>query len=147
MHQGQNNKGFLLVSPRAKSSATTTTANFDTLGAASADIEFAFSSAINTNAVGPTISVLDSDDTTASNFVTVIANRTAESIVNAKLLRYSIPRLRKRYLRVSITTPAATNDDCTITAIGHLYRLGEGPGSTTELVGTTNDAAVIVSGL
>ncbi len=121
--------------------SATVTANFDTQGAAYASIRIALASEINTNAIGPTLSVLESDDTVVTNFATIVADRTAEAIVTAKVVTYHVDmRGRKRFLRLSVTTGVTTNDDVTFGAVGTLTRLGDTPGALTNMA----DAAVIV---
>jgi hypothetical protein len=123
----------LLLAPQAMTNSATVTANFDTLGADYATIRVAFATELNTNAVGPTLSLLQSDDTVATNFATVVANRTAEDLTSAKEVTYGIDmRGKKRYLRLSVSTATATNDNVTVSAIGTLSRMSEGPAGTTD---------------
>src|SRR5688500_18147510 len=106
----------LLLAPAAQTSAATRTANLDTQGGGYAQIRVHFASEINTSAVGPTISLLESDDTAVTNFATFNSDlhRTAEDITAAKELVYKLDLPgRKRYLRLSVTTATATNDDFT----------------------------------
>jgi hypothetical protein len=53
----------LLIAPQAMTNSATVTANIDTIGSSYATIRVALASEINTNAVGPTLSLLQSDDT------------------------------------------------------------------------------------
>lgn len=123
----------LLVAPQAMTNSATVTANLDCSGAAYATIRIALASEINTNAVGPTLSLLESDDTVATNFATVTANRTAEDITTAKEVTYGVDlRGRKRYLRLSVTTATATNDDVTLASVATLSRKTEGPAGTSS---------------
>ena len=113
--------------------SATVTANIDTLGSSYATIRVALASEINTNAVGPTLSLLQSDDTVASNFATVVANRTAEDITTAKEVTYGIDlRGKKRYLRLSVTTATTTNDNVTLASITTLSELEQRPNGTTD---------------
>lgn len=129
----------LLIAPKTMTNSATTTANLDTRGASYADIIISLASAINTNAVGPTLSLSESDDTVVTNFATVTANRTAESITAAKQITYGIDlRGRKRYLRLSVTTATATNDNITVAATARLSRKSQQP------AGTTNAGDVVV---
>ena len=122
----------LLVAPQAMTNSATVTANLDTLGANYATIRVALASEINTNGVGPTLSLLQSDDTVVTNFATVVADRSAEAIVAAKEVTYGVDlRGKKRYLRLSVTTATATNDDVTFAAIATLSRKDESPAGTT----------------
>ena len=123
----------LLIAPQAMTNSATVTANIDTLGSSYATIRVALASEINTNAVGPTLSLLQSDDTVASNFATVVANRTAEDITTAKEVTYGIDlRGKKRYLRLSVTTATTTNDDVTLASITTLSELEQRPNGTTD---------------
>jgi hypothetical protein len=125
----------LLLAPQAMTNSATVTANFDTLGASYATIRVAFAAEVNTNAVGPTLSLLQSDDTVATNFATVVANRTNEDLTSAKEVTYGIDmRGKKRYLRLSVTTATTTNDNVTVSAIGTLSRQGEESGSGDVVV-------------
>ena len=129
----------LLIAPQAVTSSATVTANLDCLSADYATIRIAFASEINTNAVGPTLSLLTSDDTVVTNFATVTANRTAEAIVAAKEVTYGVDlRGLKRYLRLSVATATATNDDVTVAAVATLGRKDIGP------AGTSNAGDVVV---
>lgn len=126
-------KDSLVIAPRAMTNSATVTANLDTLGADYATIRVALASEINTNAVGPTLSLLESDDTVVTNFATVTANRTAEDITSAKEVTYGVDlRGRKRYLRLSVSTATSTNDNVTVAAIGTLSRMKEQPAGTTD---------------
>ena len=123
----------LVLSPRAVTNGATATANFDTLGASYATIRLAFAAELNTNGVGPTLSLLQSDDTVVTNFATVVANRTLEDLTAAKGIVYGIDlRGKKRYMRLSITPGAATNDSVTVSAFGTLSRQYEEPAGTTD---------------
>jgi len=125
-----------LISARAQTSAATTTANLDTNGHAYATIIVNLASEINTNAVGPTIRLLESDDTVATNFATITANITGD-MVAAKPIVYGVDlRGRKRYLRLSVQTATATNDDITFAADAILSRTSRGPAGTTGVAST-----------
>lgn len=133
----------LLVAPQAMTNSATVTANLDTAGAAYATIRIALASEINTNAVGPTISLLESDDTVVTNFATFDSDfeRSAEDLTAAKEITYGVDmRGRKRYLRLSVTTATATNDNVTFSAIATLGRKTEGP------AGTASSGDVVVYG-
>lgn len=123
----------LLIAPQAMTNSATVTANLDCQDASYATIRIALASEINTNAIGPTLSLLQSDDTVATNFATVVANRTAEDITSAKEVTYGIDlRGKKRYLRLSVTTATATNDNVTLAAIATLSRQRVNPAGTTD---------------
>lgn len=123
----------LLVAPQAMTNSATVTANLDCAGAAYATIRIALASEINTNAVGPTLSLLSSDDTVVTNFATVVADRAAEDITTAKEVTYGVDlRGQKRYLRLSVSTDTTTNDDLTVAAVATLSRQTEEPSGTTD---------------
>jgi hypothetical protein len=128
--QPRLDKDAVLIAPQAMTNSATVTANLDTLGASYATIRIALASEINTNAEGPTLSLLESDDTVVTNFATVVADRTDESMVDAASVSYGVDlRGRKRYLRLSITTAGDTNDDATVSAVSTLGRQHESGGS------------------
>lgn len=125
-----------LIASRALTNNATATANLDTNGADYATITVNISSEANTNAVGPTISLLESDDTTASNFATVTADITGDAVA-AKPIVYGVDlRGRKRYLRLSVSAATATNDNLTISSDAILSRLKQGPAGTTGVAST-----------
>lgn len=124
----------LLLASASQTNSATRTANLDCMGSDYATIIMNLASELNTNAVGPTISLLESDDTVATNFATIIANRTDEDLVAAKVMRWEIDtKARKRYLRLSVTTPTATNDNVTMGAVALLSRKEMSPTNTAEL--------------
>ena len=125
-----------MVAARAVTNGATVTANLDTNGGDYATIIVNISSELNTSAVGPTIQLLESDDTTASNFATVTANITGDAVA-AKPIVYGVDlRGRKRYLRVSISAATATNDTFTASADAVLSRMDVGPAGTTGVTST-----------
>ena len=141
MIYAQATKKDVLIAAQAMTSPATVTANLDTVGAGYASVDINFGAELNANGVGPTISLLESDDTVATNFATITADLGAVTLTAEKLVRYDVDlRGRKRYLRLSVTTATATNDDITFAANSILSRLGEAPSSTTEM----GDVAVIV---
>ena len=122
---------------------TTGGATLDTLGADYASIRVAFASELTTDAVGPTISVLSCENSTVSNFATLVADRTTEDLTAARVVTYHIDmRGKARYLRMTVDPvgTAATDDAVTCCAVGTLYRQVELPGATTDMA----DAAVIL---
>ena len=134
MIHDRNVTDSILIAPQAMTNSATVTANLDRKGAAYATVRIAFASELNTNAVGPTLSLLESDDTVVTNFATVTANRTGEDLTSAKNVIYGVDlRGRKRYLRLSVTTAtASTNEDITVSALATLSRKTEGPAGTTD---------------
>lgn len=125
-----------LIAARTLTNNATATANIDTRGNAYATIVVNINSEANTNAVGPTIQLLESDDTEATNFATITANITGDAVA-AKPIVYGIDlRGRKRYLRLSVSTATATNDHHVIAADAILSRVAIGPAGTTGVVST-----------
>jgi hypothetical protein len=135
----------LLLASASQTNSATRTANLDCAGASYATIRMVFASEINTNAVGPTISLLESDDTTVTNFATFSSDfeRTAEDITGAKQIVYRTDlRGRKRYLRLAVTTATATNDNVTMGASATLSRKAIEPASEANQASDTNTVVV-----
>lgn len=148
IHSQAKTLHLLLVSASQTNSATRT-ANLDCAGATYAEIQMNFASAINTNAVGPTISLLESDDTVATNFATFNADFEISThvITNNSLKAFQLDlRKRKRYLQLKITTKATTNDNVTMSAQASLSRKSQEPASEAGMAGDTN-TSVVVAGL
>lgn len=145
MIQSQRLLDKVVLAPASISAGGTASATVDIANAAYATLRINFAAEVNTSAVNPTVSVLLSDTTDATNFATVTANRT-EDLVNAHALRYEIDnKSGKRYLKLSITAATHTTNDL-VTHGGAIVSLGgldSDPSSTTEMVGSTNDAVVI----
>ena len=126
----------ILIAPRALTNNATATANLDTKGAAYATIRVACSSEVNTNAVGPTLVLSESDDTVVSNFAT-LDTQTAVDLTAAREIHYGVDlRGRKRYLRIAVSTPTATNDHIVVSAVGTLSKLENAPNGTTSVADT-----------
>lgn len=129
-----------LMASRAITNNATVTSSVDTNGADYATIIVNCSSELNTNAVGPTISLLESDITDSTGFATITADVTGD-MVAAKPIVYGIDlRGRKRYLKLSISSATATNDHFTAGADVILSRLQSGPAGTTGIVSTNGVA-------
>lgn len=146
MIPAQANKEYLLLASASQTNSATRTANLDIKDAGYAEIRMNFASEINTNAVGPTISLLESDDTVVTNFATFSSDfeRSAEDITAAKLLVYKVDcRGRKRYLRLSVSTATATNDNVTMGASATLSRNAIEPASEANMAGNTNTVVVV----
>ena len=126
----------LLIAPKAQTNSATTTANLDTQGAGYATIRVAFASELNTNAVGPTLVLSQSDDTVVTNFAT-IDTQTGLDLTAAREVHYgSDLRGKKRYLRLAVTTATATNDNVTFAAIATLSDMEDAPNGTTSVAYT-----------
>lgn len=145
MNPMQAAQEHLLLASASQTNSATRTANLDCRGAAYATIRMNFASELNTNAVGPTLSLLESDDTVVTNFATFSSDfeRTNEDLTAARQLVYRTDlRGRKRYLRLSVTTPTATNDNVTMGAVATLSRNAISPAS--ELEQAVSTATVVV---
>lgn len=141
-----NRKTTLLLAPASQTNSATRTANLDTMGADYATIVIPLASAINTNAVGPVIKLSESDDTTVTNFATWSSNfnDTQHSIATSHQVVWNVDtRTRKRYIKVTITTATATNDNVTAGVVGITGRLAVASPGTASLVGSTNDTSAV----
>jgi len=134
----------LVIGPTAMTNSATQSASIDTVGADWATIRLGLKIELNTNAVGPTISLLESDDTVVTNHATIVANRVEDLTIGHAVIYQIDLRGRKRFLRLTVTTATATNDDVTVCAFDTLTRLGEAPSNTSDMVATTNDAVVLI---
>lgn len=135
----------VLITPTAMTAAQTASATKDISGSDWVTIRIPFKTEINTSAVGPTVSVLTSDTTDATNYATITADR-VEDLTAGHELRYEIDgKTAKRYLKLSVSTAThTTNDLVTLAAIVSLTRNAADPASTTAMQGSTNDVVVIV---
>lgn len=146
MNSNLNKKLVALLAPASQTNSATRTANLDLINADYATIVVNMSSALNTNGVGPTIKLLESDDTTATNFATFNSNfnLTAHSIAAAHQLVWQVDtRTRKRYLQINVTTATATNDNVTASVTASLGRLGVVAAAQSSLMGSTNDVVSV----
>lgn len=147
MNSNLNKKYGLALVPQAVTNGATITANIDTLGADYATIIVPISTGVNTNAVGPTLVLKESDDTVVTNFATWAAGCTQTAVVNstAKNFVYHIDtRTRKRYIRLSNTPGTTTNDNITTGAIYVLGRIGVSQPAASSMLASTNDAVVVL---
>lgn len=114
--------------------------NTDMKGHSYLELVFNFEIEIDTDGVGPTIAISDSDDTITTNAVTLVAARTAETLVSAKMMRYSIPwgASRKRFCHVKVTTATSTDDLITYSCTAQKSRSEANPATLAALVAGTN---------
>jgi len=144
MQEAQRAKSALIIAPVAKTNSSTASATYDLLGADYATIRIALSSAINTDAVGPTITISEADTSNSTAFATISAARTAEAITAAKEVVYHIDtRLRKRYLKLAVNPGTTTNDNVTVAAIGVLTRKEQLPASTSDMVASGSVVVIV----
>jgi len=100
----------VLLSPIA-AATTERTANLDCKGADYATIVCNIGIEVNTNSTNVAVALLESDDTTASNFAT-FNSAYQKTIDNAAATNYVMHvdlNGRKRYLRVKVTPDTTTN--------------------------------------
>lgn len=138
MIHAQRAKGSLLFLADMTSAATTT-ANLDTLGAHYATIGI-LAKNDGTAITGITLALTESDDTVVSNFATFDASNAITGWLpgssDGELHVYHVNMQgRKRYLRLSLTTGAAatTHDNALAAAWGSLTRNDDGPVGTTDM--------------
>ena len=140
MIQAQNVSRAILVAPKSCASNTTTTANLDLAGSDYATIEISFAAELNTNATGPTITLEEGDSTSSVATFNAAFNRTAYDCTAANVLVYHIDtKPRKRYLKLSITTPNSSNDVILASVVSNLYK-------QILPIGTTGQGDVVVIG-
>ena len=147
MKHALNRQVTMMLAPASQTNSATRTANLDTINADYATILIPLASAINTNAVGPTIQLSESDDTVVTNFATWSSSGTltATSIAAAKNVTFHIDcKARKRYVRLSLSTATATNDNVTAAAIAETGLLATLPASTSGMAASTNDVVVVL---
>lgn len=116
---------------------TARTANLDCQNAHHATIQVVISAEANTNSTNVVGSLLESDDTTATNFATFDAahNNTIDNTA-AAIRTYHVPLVgRKRYLRISLTPDTTTNGAVIISATAHLQKNTVGATASTASVG------------
>lgn len=91
---------------------TARTANLDTQGADYATIVVQIGAEANTNSTNVVLSLLESDDTTATNFATYDTSIDSETVDNTAATNAVIHidlRGRKRYQQIKITPDTTTN--------------------------------------
>lgn len=99
-----------LLAP-ATAATTERTANLDCKGANYATIVVGVGAELNTNSTNVVFALLESNDTTASNFATFNAdyNVTINNTAAARHICHVDLKNRKRYLRVKVTPDTTTN--------------------------------------
>jgi hypothetical protein len=114
-------KYSVVLAPDA-SSTNARTANLDCKGADYATILLSASAEANTNATGVVLSLLESDDTVATNFQTFSTNHsvTLDNTAAAVHAFHVDMDGRKRYLRLSVTPDTTTNGAVLVSAQGIL---------------------------
>lgn len=103
---------------------TARTANLDCAGANYATIRVQVGVELNTNSTNVAFALLESDDTTASNFATFNADfqRTIDNTAGTVITNHIDLEGRKRYLRISVTPDTTTNGTVIISSVATLYK-------------------------
>lgn len=147
MINAQDSKDILLIAPKANTSSVTTTANFSVQDCDYVTLRMPLGLEKNSSAIGPSITVKEGD--TTSSFATwstsctlTGANGDCETAHN--VVFHIDTKARKKYLEVTMATGTATNDDVVWAAIATLTRQAKAPGSTSDMVYTTNDVVRIL---
>lgn len=113
----------VLLSP-VTAATTARTANLDCAGANYATIRVSIGAELNTNSTNVSLSILESDDTVATNFATFDSTMTAtiDNTAGTMATRHIDLEGRKRYLRVAITPDTTTNGPILSSAVATLYK-------------------------
>lgn len=142
-----NRKLTVLLAPASVSGAGTRTAVFDSIGSDFATIRVNCAAEVNTSASTPTIALTESDTTDATNYATWSSSGTRnEDLASAHGVNFAIDtRSRKRYIKLTITAAShTTNDVITCGADVIADRIEKQSPGTAALVGSTNDAYVVL---
>lgn len=146
MINAQASRRSQLIASQVFTAAGTVDGSLDTIGADYAVITMNFAIEPDTNAIGPTITLTESDDTVVTNFATFAGfpTRTAEDLTAAKLMSYNINLIgRKRYLKLDITAEShATGDLITAGATAELSRLELQPANAAAMV-DSGDVSIV----
>lgn len=140
-------KRVVLISPSTARVTATAAGTVDMAGARYGVFTVQFCSELNTNAVNPTVAVQQADDTNATSFSTTgIAAAIQTDLTAAHAVHVGVDwKTKKRYARLLITPGTATNDTIVYAAEAELSRMAEAPGSTSEMIGSTNDTFALVT--
>ena len=123
MKYPQKGVDSVLLAPVA-AATTARTANLDASGANYAEIRIAIGAELNTNSTNVSVSLLESDVTTATTFATFHSDFTR--IVDNTAAAVAVYRVdmegRKKYLRLAITPDTTTNGPVISSAVATLYK-------------------------
>ena len=113
----------LLLTPLA-AATTERTANLDCAGANYATIRVELGAELNTNSTNVVVALLESNDTTASNFATFTSTyqRTVDNTAATIATFHVDLEGRKRYLRIKVTPDTTTNGPVTSAVSATLYK-------------------------
>lgn len=147
MYPAQRHPDTAWILPASLTAGSNVTANIDCVGADYATVRCIVSNIAGTgvaSASGTTVSILSSDNTNASTFATLVADRTGLKF--GREVRYEVDlKGKKRYLRVNITagSAGASNDAVVVAMVATLSKKEDGITSYSALaVGGTNDATL-----
>lgn len=103
---------------------TARTANLDCADANYATIRVQIGAELNTNSTNVALQLLESDDTTVTNFVTFNSsfNRTVDNTSGVVATSHVDLDGRKRYLRIVVTPDTTTNGPVITSAVATLYK-------------------------
>jgi len=137
MNDQKTLKSTVLLVPATVTHGATATANFDCLGAGSAEIIVSLGAMAGAGTAPSSIKIYESDDTVATNFSEITTLSTgAAAVAASQSVRFFADRSngnRKRYMRVEVTVPSgSTNSNIPVAAIGYLDRLAEDASGTSE---------------
>jgi len=129
-----------MIETQQVTDAQTVTANLDTRGASWATIFVHFSAEETTDATAASYSILSSDTTVVTEFVTLQAIQTFAQTGTGKLIRLEVDcKKNKRYLRLSLKTGTGAGSNNQLGAFALLSRQASEPASTTDLINDTTD--------
>lgn len=117
----QSVKRNVMLAP-ITAATTARTANLDCAGADYATIEIVLGAELNTNSTNVAVRLLESDNTTASNFATFSSsfNRTLDNTA-AIVAAFNVDlKARKRYLRIEVTPDTTTNGPVLSAVVGNI---------------------------
>jgi hypothetical protein len=114
----------VLLAPSASAATTARTANLDCAGANYASIRLVLGAELNTNSTNVAVQLLESDDTTASNFATFNStfNRTVDNTAATVATFHVDLEGRKRYLRLAVTPDTTTNGVVVSSAVASVMK-------------------------
>ena len=131
MQNLQAQKQTVLLVPQTETSAQTVTANLDCKGHKSVDVCVIIGTQVNTNAVQPNVKLSESDDTVVTNFADITGLSTT-ALAASGSVRFNVNlKKRKRYLKLTVNTGTATNDDIKVAALAIFDRSDQSPSSTS----------------
>jgi hypothetical protein len=114
----------VLLAPTASAATTARTANLDCAGATYATIRLVLGAELNTASTNVAVQLLESNDTTASNFATfnAVYNRTVDNTTATVATFHVDLEGRKRYLRLAVTPDDTTNGVVTSSAVASVMK-------------------------